>query len=461
MGQTPNRSLGPLNPSYIATDVTWVIPRNVGSFDIQVPIENNRDDLRFEIDGCDVAIADIRTNGYVLSVTVPLAVAVGQLALKVITPGGKDNSLLQQSLASNQANRIEVIVGTVDDFEVIGDDDIDFRKRINDLYQLQTTQLTNNDPSIFADGDKGEIDPLGVSGWYYTNSATGKKINWYFYGSTPTVTETKGDVKSIWALVTIRSIDSLPFIQLYTKRENDGNDAGSWYRSRITYTYQGAALPVPPVGGTQYLMYVGDDPGVFGTVPRLELTRDAVSSIGPEADSEEILTMVFASNSAAAAGEVEFVATELGYVGKTAHAYVLYALNAGTPIYDQRFAGTDPAEQQVTSTTPVEVYDSGPIAVVSGKTYDVNFKFEFQTQSISRSTTIRAYILGTDGVTEIDILNLENEAKDTTNYLPVSFFDIYTSASTGFVRLKIEMNSEQNGIISRIRRIAHKVLRVT
>jgi hypothetical protein len=139
MGKTPNRSLTEMPISYIATDVNWVIPRNAGSFLLNVPIQNMRDDLSFEIEDADVTIVDIAVNGYVLEVTIPVGTALGDLSLSVITPGNFTNAQLQFSLANNQQTRISVIDGVPADFEVIGEDTID-------IY----TTMASNDAQIAA-----------------------------------------------------------------------------------------------------------------------------------------------------------------------------------------------------------------------------------------------------------------------------------------------------------------------
>lgn len=315
MGQTPNRSLTEMPISYIATDVSWTIPRGAGTFQLNVPIQNMRDDLRFEIDDAEVAIADMGINGYVLDVTVPIGTALGSLALKVITPGNYTNEQLQFSLANNQQSRIAVIDGVAGDFAVNGDDTID-------IYDA----MSSNDAQVAA--------------------------------NTANIATNTGNISSNEAAITT----------------NTGNIATN--------------------------------------------------------------TSNIATNTAAIAG-------------------------LGASIYDQRFAGRDPFETNVTVNTFQEVYDSGNIPVVAGKEYDFEAKFEFRIQSTNRSTFIRAFFLETDGITETEVMSLTYEAQDSDNYLPISFFDEYVAAGTGNVRFKIEMRSEQNGTISRIRRMAHKVLRVT
>jgi hypothetical protein len=194
----------------------------------------------------------------------------------------------------------------------------------------------NTDTSIYSDGDQGTISPNGEAGWYYTNPQTGSKINWYFYDR-PQTAETVGDLTTGWFVARVFNAASLPFINVYTSRQFDGNDQGSWYRSRLTYTYQGPALTPTPVVGTEYFFYVGADPGYLPTVTnRVQLTKDLVSSQEPPGGTqptENILTINLGTNSAAAAGDVEFNCKNFGYDTTTSHGYVLHAVSTGAVWY--------------------------------------------------------------------------------------------------------------------------------
>lgn len=123
MGKTTNRVTTEAGISFIPTTVTWDIPNDGTPYNIQVPIENMRDDLNFEIDHADaaVSIVDILPGGYVLSVTLPPTVPVSSLKLIVILPGGATNVGLQGQLANNETARIAAGAGA---FAVIGNDDV-------------------------------------------------------------------------------------------------------------------------------------------------------------------------------------------------------------------------------------------------------------------------------------------------------------------------------------------------
>lgn len=97
----------------------------------------------------------------------------------------------------------------------------------------------------------------------------------------------------------------LPFLNLYTVKQNDGQDAASWYRSRINYVGTNPATP-----GT-YLLYVGTNPSVQTHLPRIQLTREQFTARGPEAATEVILASTLQTDSSASVGTVEFTARTL------------------------------------------------------------------------------------------------------------------------------------------------------
>ena len=152
---------------------------------------------------------------------------------------------------------------------------------------------------VYADGAQPVKDPNGREGWYFTNSSAGRKINWYFF-SVAQETILLGWQKPFWAVVTLYNT-RLPFLTLYTVKQNNGQDAAGWYRSRISYVGSNPASP-----GT-YLLHVGTDPGVFPGLPRIPLSREGFSARGPEGTDEVIMTAVLSTDSSAAVDSIKFV----------------------------------------------------------------------------------------------------------------------------------------------------------
>lgn len=147
-------------------------------------------------------------------------------------------------------------------------------------------------------------------GWYYKNSAgltdnqgnPATKINWYFGGAGYEKT-----LGTIGSLAMNLNFFQLPgsgnvFLTIYTKFQGDGNDAGSWYRSRLNY------LITPTATGKQLVHFGADIPILLPTLPRLDISGalDGGSSNGPQATTEEIFLIALSTNSAATVDTVEF-----------------------------------------------------------------------------------------------------------------------------------------------------------
>jgi hypothetical protein len=110
------------------------------------------------------------------------------------------------------------------------------------------------------------------------------------------------------------SNDNAPFFGLYTTRQNDGQDAAAWYRSRIVYTIPGSFTP-----GTKYLIHFGADPEVYPDLPRLVLAPVTTAGInrGPRAATERVLTVALNTNSSSAVNSVKLVAEAVGVSSST------------------------------------------------------------------------------------------------------------------------------------------------
>ena len=175
--------------------------------------------------------------------------------------------------------------------------------------------VMNTDANSIADSTLLPIkDPTSapMAGWYI-NNAGGDKANYYFYGKTnlPEV-HTLDELKYLYALVDIRAGGNL-YLNVYTQRQNDGNDAGAWYRSRLNYIIGGSGS----TGTTGLsLLYVnkGEQPSdIFDSVQRVECLLDPFSSNGLQAGTEQILTISIQSDSGAPAGTIEYVIQNVGF----------------------------------------------------------------------------------------------------------------------------------------------------
>lgn len=172
--------------------------------------------------------------------------------------------------------------------------------------------LFEDDASVYADGTAPIEDPTGRDGWYYKSAGSPEKINWYFHdGQTNPVTV--GQWETLYTVATVDSSSNDTFhLSYYTLPLGDGQDAGSWYRSRIIYVPSGNFER-----GVKTLFYMGQEPdaSVYPDLPRVQMTVTSVagSSVGLNEDSEVIFTTVIGTNSGADADAVKILVNKLGF----------------------------------------------------------------------------------------------------------------------------------------------------
>ena len=180
-------------------------------------------------------------------------------------------------------------------------------------------------PSVYADGSPPAPIPLiryGYQGWYYTNSTswvsaapmTRNKINWYLPPNTAGVT-TVGGLRYIRLSLHLFNHVSTPFVTVYTQPTGSG-DAGGWYKSKRTYVclFGATAQDGTTVGSnTNYCFYVNWNG--FSVSPftiahsnvGLSLSTVNGSAVGNFNSSEVIFAYSIGTNSTSAAGNVEFI----------------------------------------------------------------------------------------------------------------------------------------------------------
>ena len=190
--------------------------------------------------------------------------------------------------------------------------------------------LLNTQTSVFADGEGATADPDGASpGWYYRNS-TNQKINWYFYGDSPAIAFTKGDFGGWYAVIDFKNTTSRPFWNLYTLPQGDGEDQ-SWYRSRITYADDSA---YSGISAGRYLVHSAglDVSAIEPLLPRISLGIDSATTIGLQADTEELYLMALSTSSGLAEGSEEFRVEKVAYkLGTIFQEYQLSAPAVSSP----------------------------------------------------------------------------------------------------------------------------------
>ena len=216
----------------------------------------------------------------------------------------------------------EILNGEVDTIQLIDlkNSVIRMNKELQELSNkiIPTTEVEYKYNSVEANAIKagsGAPIPNPVDsglGWYFKNSsstAPTNKINWYFVGDSPL--RRLGGLDFITAKVKIYnnpSLDVLPFISVYTKRQEDGKDA-SWYRSRQTYTVKSADQKNISNGDT-VLLVAGRDPSASETtITHYTLELD-FTTVGPQGPEEEIFLIALSTGSSAALNQVQFALTE-------------------------------------------------------------------------------------------------------------------------------------------------------
>jgi hypothetical protein len=196
---------------------------------------------------------------------------------------------------------------------------------LESLYPLTVTDMKQVTINLV---DSGAIAPdEGVpvvcddqTGWTFTNSPTitSNKINWYFHGQDAASDVTLEYYSGFYARVVLKSVASLPFFSLYTKPKNDGTDAGSWYGSRRTFVIpSGTVLNDDDV----VLMYTGADlPATYPNIPHIQLELEPSTSNGSDDETQQLLTIAFGTNSAAAKNAVNLCLSNFIYSdGKHTH----------------------------------------------------------------------------------------------------------------------------------------------
>ena len=198
------------------------------------------------------------------------------------------------------------------------------------------TVLLNSDQTVFADGEFATADPGGAAGWYYRNTA-GNKINWYFYGDTPTTDYTLGDFGGAYFVVDIKTVGAMPYWTVYTKPTGTGD--ASWYKSRLNYVDEAGSAAL---AAGKYLFHTAgfDVTGIEPTLPRLTLPTGGPNNAGPQAAGEELWLMALSTSSGYPEGTNEFTIEKVGIkLGAYINAYDLASVPTLPPAYSTYYRG--------------------------------------------------------------------------------------------------------------------------
>jgi len=198
------------------------------------------------------------------------------------------------------------------------------------------TVLLNSDETVFADGEFATPDPGGAAGWYYRNTA-GNKINWYFYGDTPTTDYTLGDFGGTYFVIDIKTVRAMPYWTVYTKPTGTGD--ASWFKSRLNYVDEAGSAAL---AAGRYLFHTAgfDVTGIEPTLPRLTLPTGGPTNAGPQVAGEELWLMALSTSSGYPEGTNDFTIEKVGIkLGAYINAYDLASVPTLPPSYSTYYRG--------------------------------------------------------------------------------------------------------------------------
>lgn len=168
--------------------------------------------------------------------------------------------------------------------------------------------------SVYADSTgRADYIPASVSditsysGLYYKNQLN-QKINWYIPNGNLTV----GDIKALmFNFYNVSATTGLgcPFYAVYTAMDSATPNAGSWYKSRKTYSinYTDTTTINTSYALLTNLKNISYDPIAYGHT-KVNSSTIPGNDRGTFADSEKLLTIAISTASNSAAGLFEFIA---------------------------------------------------------------------------------------------------------------------------------------------------------
>jgi hypothetical protein len=159
-----------------------------------------------------------------------------------------------------------------------------------------------------------------LSGWRYTNAVEGGASNLYFYGlginNAFQRTIEVSDLKNFFVkgrILNLINTNSIPFVSIYTRPTGSG-DAGSFFKSRITYRI--AQTPLAPA--EEFVMFferdeagAGLNSNVFRNVARKNMVE--IARLGAGLDTEQVFLLSINTDSGASPNTVEVVYSGAGY----------------------------------------------------------------------------------------------------------------------------------------------------
>lgn len=180
--------------------------------------------------------------------------------------------------------------------------------------------LFEDNANVYADAAAPKEDPIGRDGWYYKNDGTDigisgdNKINWYFFDGTQQ-TETILSLTHGYFVGQFDGQSDEVILSAYTFPLGDGQDAGSWYRSRLNFV-PGESFE----RGKKYIFVTDKEnfpANIYPDLERVSLVPSESTTVGPMADNEQVMTMSLGTNSVAAVNSIEMLINNIGFTSET------------------------------------------------------------------------------------------------------------------------------------------------
>ena len=218
-----------------------------------------------------------------------------------------DENILKASQQADTAlgELIEANTTAIEAIQIPDVPDIDLRETV-----YSAARVSHLETLVWAGQNQAppSPDPTGSIGWHYTSAGDGTKAYWTLW-SQDRDSHTKLTLADVYSFSLLLSgKGTAPYLQVLTKRKNDGNDAASTYRSKLAFQLSG---DLPPAMVSLALLTTADNVPLYANLAHLLMDPDELSTKGPCEDDEEITKVVVSTNSVAKEGEFDFMLSSL------------------------------------------------------------------------------------------------------------------------------------------------------
>ena len=204
---------------------------------------------------------------------------------------------------------------------------------ISNINSKEVNVLTvYSSPIIYADGSPPMSVPTSSSnlyaqfGWYFKNTSTGLKVNWYM---PPNQNMVVGDILGLYLrFFNCNNVSNgnVPFLTVYTIPTGSGDFYPGFFHSSMTYVLSSS---VTPTNNTSYVMFENisgtcSNPSSYAS-NLVSMEQSTVNNPrGTYLPSQSVLAIVIGSNSTSTINSVEFIAQKLGIITASGTQELLY-----------------------------------------------------------------------------------------------------------------------------------------